>query len=162
MNDIGRNLVTGAADVSAVWRGNAAEAEQEYQLSVGAAVYALHRICDQYADLYERAAEAAKNLHAVVTGLIGQLIDVLIVVNAAAALGTVSIETGIGAVLGYSVAGYYALQAHELYSEISSHFGNAEAIIKGIAGSIEMVKTSMEVALLPDLDPYQHPALADR
>ncbi|WBB91447.1 hypothetical protein [Verrucosispora sp. WMMC514] len=162
MDDIGRNLITGAADVSTVWRGNAAEAEQEYQLSVGLAARALHPVCDQYADLYSKAAEAAKQLYSVVTGLISKLIDVLIVINAAAAVGTATIKTGVGAVIGYSVAGYYAWQAYDLYDEISSFFGNAEMVFKGIAASIEMVKAGMEVASLPDLEPYQHPALVDR
>ncbi len=157
MNDLGRNLITGAVDVSEVWRGNAAEAEQEYQLTLGSAAQALHPVCDQYADLYTRAAEAAKQLYSVVTGLISKLIDVLIVINAAAAIGTATLETGVGPVLGYSVAAYYAWQAYDLYNEISTFYGNAEATFKGIAGSITLVKAGMEVAALPDLKPYQHP-----
>ncbi|MFD6712347.1 hypothetical protein AMK25_22375 [Micromonospora sp. TSRI0369] len=159
MDDLGRNLISGAADVPSVWRGNAAEGEQEYQLSLGSAARALRPVCDQYADLYSRAAEAAKQLHNVVTGLITKLIDVLIMVNASAAVGTATIETGVGPVLGYSVAAWYVWQAYDLYNEISTFFGNAEATFKLIAGSIEMVKAGMEVAKLPDLKPYQHPGL---
>ncbi|MEU8374733.1 hypothetical protein AB0C22_16635 [Micromonospora sp. NPDC048894] len=162
MDDLGRNLINGAADVPTVWRGNAAEAEQEYQLSLGIAAQALHPVCDQYADLYTRAAEAAKQLYSVVTGLISKLIDVLIIVNAASAVGTATIETGVGPVLGYGVAAYYAWQAYDLYNEISTFYGNAEATFKGIAGSIEVVKAGMEVASLPDLKPYQHPGQAPR
>jgi uncharacterized protein YukE len=162
MDDLGRNLITGAADVPQVWRGKAAEAEQEYQLSLGTAARALHPVCDQYGDLYTRAAEAAKQLYSVVTGLISKLIDVLIVVNASAALGTATIETGVGPVLGYSVAAYYAWQAYDLYTEISTFYGNAEATFKGIAGSIEMVKAGMEVSSLPDMKPYQHPGQVAR
>lgn len=94
-----------------------------------------------------------------VTGLITKLIDVLIMVNASAAVGTATIETGIGPVLGYSVAAWYAWQAYDLYNEISAFFGNAEATFRLIAGSIEMVKAGMEVAKLPDLKPYQHPGV---
>ncbi|MFE9206221.1 hypothetical protein [Micromonospora sp. NPDC007230] len=160
LDDLGRNLITGAADVPEVWRGNAAEAEQEYQLSLASAARALHPVCDQYADLYTRAAEAAKQLYSVVTGLISKLIDVLIVINVASAVGTATIETGVGAVVGYGVAAYYAWQAYDLYNEISTFYGNAEATFKGIAGSIEMVKAGMEVSSLPDLKPYQHPQVA--
>ncbi len=35
--------------------------------------------------------------------------------------------------------------------------GDWDAYVKGIAGSIEMVKAGMEVAALPDLKPYQPP-----
>ncbi|WUR62301.1 hypothetical protein OHS32_13295 [Micromonospora chokoriensis] len=155
--EVGRNLVTTTADVPEVWRGQAAEAEQEFQLKLGGAAAALHPACDQYADLYTKAAEAAKHLFDVVSGLITKLIDVLIVVNLASAVGTATIETGIGPVVGYGVAAYYAWQAYDLYKEISTFYGNAEATFKGIAGAIGMIQAGAAVAALPDLQPYQHP-----
>ncbi|MFE9960507.1 hypothetical protein [Micromonospora sp. NPDC005299] len=157
LDDLGRNLITSTGDVPQVWRGNAAEAEQEYQLGLGAATRALHPACRQYADLYTQAAEAAKHLYSVVTGLISKLIDVLIVINLASAAGTATIETAIGAVAGYSIAAYYAWQAYDLYNEISTWYGNAEATFRTIAGSIELIKAGMAVAALPDLKPYHHP-----
>ncbi|MEV4629344.1 hypothetical protein AB0J90_24090 [Micromonospora sp. NPDC049523] len=158
MHDLGRNLTTGAAEVPSVWRGNAAEAEQEFQFALGAATMALHPACDRYADLYLQAAEAAKQFFSVVSGLISELIDVLIIVNLAAVIGTATIETGIGAVAGYGVAAYYTWQAYDLYREISNVYGTAEATFKGIAGSIAMIDAGLEVASIPDLKPYQHPA----
>jgi len=156
--DIGRNLTATAADVSGVWRGNAAEAEQEYQLTLGAAAMALHTVCDQYAELYLKAAEAAKNFFSVVTGLITKLIDVLIIINLASVIGTATIKTGVGAVAGYSIAAYYAWQAHDLYRDISKFYGDAEATFKAIAGSIATIEAGAEVARLPELKPYRHPA----
>jgi hypothetical protein len=155
--DAGRNLVTATGDVPEVWRGRAAEAEQEYQLKLGNAAMALHPTCDQYAELYTKAAEAAKQLFDVVSGLITKLIDVLIVINLASAVGTATIETGVGPVLGYGVAAYYAWQAYDLYNEISTYYGNAEATFKAIAGTIGMIQAGAAVAALPDLTPYQHP-----
>jgi hypothetical protein len=75
--------------------------------------------CAQYNDLYMQAAKATKNLFEVVSELMSQLIDVLIIINAAGAIGTATIETGIGPVLDYSVAAFYAWQAYKLYEEIS-------------------------------------------
>ncbi|MFY1583550.1 hypothetical protein ACN267_03495 [Micromonospora sp. WMMD734] len=155
--DVGRNLVAAAGDVPEVWRGNAAEAEQEFQLKLGTAAMALHPICDQYAELYTKAAEAAKQLFDVVSGLLAKLIDVLIVINLASAVGTATIETGVGPVVGYGVAAYYAWQAYDLYDEISTFYGNAEATFKGIAGTIGMIQAGAAVAALPDLKPYHHP-----
>lgn len=159
LDALGSNLIANAADVPTVWQGNAAEAEQEYQLTLGRAACALRPICDQYGRLYTEAAEAAKQLYSVVTGLITKLIDVLIVINAAAAVGTATLETGIGPIAGYGVAAYYAWQAYDLYNEISAFFSNAEATFKGIAGSITMIKAGLAVASLPDLQPYHHPGL---
>jgi hypothetical protein len=158
MHDVGRNLTSGAADVPSVWRGNAAEAAQEFQLTLGASTMALHSVCDRYADLYLQAAEAAKQFLSVVSGLIGKLIDVLIIVNLAAVLGTATIQTGVGAVAGYGVAAYYAWQAYDLYKTISTVYGNAEATFKTIAGAIAMIDAGLGVIKLPDLKPYQHPA----
>jgi hypothetical protein len=155
---IGRNLVAGAADVSTVWRGNAAEGEQEYQLRLGNAAMGLRTAAHQYYDLYMKASEATKNLFDVVSGLMAQLIDVLIIVNAAGAVGTATIETGIGPVLGYSVAAFYAYQAYKLYEEISTFFGTADAAIKALAGAVGSVEVRLAVDDLPDMQPYEHPA----
>ena len=157
-HDIGRNLVTGAAEVSTVWRGNAAEGEQEYQLGLGTAAMQLKTACTQYNDLYNKAAESTKNLFEVVSGLMSQLLDVLIIINAAAAVGTASIETVIGPVLGYGVAAYYVYQAYKLYEEISRFFGTADNVIKALAGTVESIEAKLAVDDLPQTQPYRHPA----
>jgi hypothetical protein len=157
-HDIGRNLVAGAADVSTVWRGNAAEAEQEFQLAVGSAAMSLQTACGQYEQLYTRAAEAVKKLYDVVSGLISDLLDVLIIINASAAVGTATIETGVGPVAGYGVAAYYAWQAYDLYQEISAFYGNAEDLLNLIGGSITGIKATLAVKDLPTVQPYHHPA----
>jgi hypothetical protein len=156
--DIGRNLISGAQDVTTVWTGNAAEAEQEFQISLGSAAMKIQPACYEYARLYREAAEAAKQLFTTVTGLLGQLIDILIIINAAAAVGTATIETGVGPVVGYGVAAYYAWQAYELYKEISSFYQIAEMTVKGIAGSVAGVQAGMDLAKLPTVKPYHHPS----
>nr|WP_244945113.1 hypothetical protein [Couchioplanes caeruleus] len=157
-HDIGRILVTGAQDVSTVWRGNAAEAEQEFQLKLGGAAMGLKGACAEYNDLYTKAAESTKNLFEVVSGLMSQLLDILIIINAAGAVGTATIETVIGPVVGYSVAGYYIYQAYKLYEEISRFFGTADNVIKAIAGTVESVEAKLAVDVLPQTQPYRHPA----
>jgi hypothetical protein len=156
---IGRNLITGAGDVATVWRGNAAEAEQEFQLALGTAAMALEAVCDRYGRLYREAAEAAKLLFSSVGGLVGQLLDALIIINAAAAIGTATIETVVGPIAGYGVAAYYIWQAYDLYKRISTVYQTAEVTIKGIAGAIAAVEAGQEIATLPILEPYRHPAV---
>ncbi len=156
--DIGSNLIAGAQDVPSVWRGKAAEAEQEFQLALGLAASGLNDACGQYHKLYMQAAEAVKSLFDVTAGLISDLIDLLIIINVAAAAGTALIETGVGAVAGYGVAAYYTWQAYDLYKEISTFYGNCEDLLKVIAGSINTVKADLAVKDLPAVQPYQHPA----
>ncbi|MEV1288756.1 hypothetical protein [Micromonospora sp. NPDC049679] len=156
--DIGRNLSAGAGDVPSVWRGNAAEAEQEFQLRVASAAMHLQSVCAEYHRLYMQTADATKNLWNVVSGLIGKLIDVLIIVNAAAVVGTATSETIVGGAVGYGVAAYYIWQAYNLYQEISAVFGNAEAGYKAIAGTISAIDAKLKVDNLPELQSYRHPA----
>jgi hypothetical protein len=120
---------------------------------------ALESACGQYNQLYNQAAEATKSLFEVVSGLISDLIDLLIVINVASAAGTALIETGVGAVAGYGVAAYYTWQAYDLYKEISTFYGNTEDLIKAIGGSISSVKAALEVRDLPSVPPYHHPAV---
>ncbi|MGI5177141.1 type VII secretion target [Dactylosporangium sp. CA-152071] len=156
---IGGNLVTGAADVTAVWRGNAAEAEQEFQLLLGAAATALGPACAEYARLYPLAVDACRQLYEATGGLVEQLIDALIIVSVAGVVGTATIETGIGALTGYATVGFYTWQAIRLYQEISRLYGAAETTFRLIAAQIEAVRAGAEVTRLPSLPPYHHPAV---
>lgn len=158
-HDVGRNLITGTADVAAVWRGHAAEAEQEFQLALGRAAMALQPACREYSRLYREAAEAAKHLFVTVSGLIGQLLDLLIIVNVSAAIGTATIETVVGPIAGYAIAAYYTWQAYEVYKKVSSVYQTAEITIRGIAGAIGAVQAGQDLVRLPTLEPYRHPAV---
>ncbi len=161
--DTGRNLVAGAADVSSVWRGNAAEAEQEFQLALGNAVMDLGPIANEYFRLYMDAAQSVQELHAVATDLISTLIDKLIMVSISAAAGTATIETVIGPVVGYSVAAYYGWQAFELYNKISAYYSKTQLAINGIAAAIHTVQAGAgRGGATPALTPYQHPSIHDR
>jgi hypothetical protein len=59
--DIGTNVLAGAGDVGTVWRGKAAEAEQEFQLALGLAGAGLDDSCARYQQLYLQAADAVKS-----------------------------------------------------------------------------------------------------
>ncbi|MFC4997451.1 type VII secretion target [Dactylosporangium cerinum] len=155
----GGNLVTGAADVGIAWRGHAAEAEQEFQLALGGAATALGPACAEYARLYPLAVDACRQLYEATGSLIGQLIDTLIIVNVAGVIGTTTIETGIGAIAGYTVAAYYTWQAYKLYQEISRLYGAAEITFRLLAAQIEAVQAGAEVTRLPSIEAYHHPAV---
>jgi uncharacterized protein YukE len=153
--DIGLNLVAGARDVGAVWQGNAADAEQSFQLTLGAAASGMRAACAACADLYAQAATATRALFDVVADLISNLLDVLIIINAAAAVGTLLVETGLGAVAGYGLALYYAGQAWQLYGEISRWYAAADDTIKSIGAAIDSMRSSLAVPSMPVLRPLK-------
>ena len=151
VHDIGGNLVAGAAEVGTVWRGDAADREREYQVALGSAATGLQAACTAYSGLYAQAAEVTKSLFDVAGDLIGDLFDLLIVVNAAAAVGTAMVETGIGAIAGYGIAAYYAVQAYELYQKIARFYSIADDMIKAIGASVGAVRAELAVRDLPAL-----------
>jgi hypothetical protein len=155
---IGMNLLAGARDVDTVWRGKAAEAEQEFQLALGLAAARLDESCAQYHKLYLQAAEAVKNLFDVVSEMIADLLDLLIIINAAAAAGTALISTGIGAFAGYGIAAYYTWQAVDLYNDISKLYENTENLVRAVSGSVDAIQAEFAVKELPAMQPYRHPA----
>ena len=149
VHDIGGNLIAGAAEVDTVWTGDAADREREYQVALGSAAEGLQGACGEYSALYAQAAEATKGLFEVAGDLIGNLLDLLIIINAAAAVGTALVETGLGAVAGYGIAAYYAVQAYELYQKIARLYGMADDMIKAIGASIGSVHAELAVRDLP-------------
>ena len=71
--------------------------------------------------------------------------NVLVVINAAGAIGTATIETGAGPMVGYGVALFYAWQAYKLYEEISNLFGNADDIINALAGAVGSIQARLAI-----------------
>ncbi|AGZ40708.1 hypothetical protein AFR_12110 [Actinoplanes friuliensis DSM 7358] len=120
--DIGSNLLAGTKDVPSVWRCKAAEAEKEFQVALGLAATGLNDACAQYHKRYMQAAEAVKSLVDVTAGMISDLLDLLIIINAAAAAGRALIETSVGAVTGYGVAAYYTWQAGRIAGPVQGLF----------------------------------------
>jgi hypothetical protein len=156
--DVGRSLIAGAAGVASVWRGNAAEAEQEYQLRLGEAIMALGPACREYSERYMEAAEAARNFFPPASDLVAQFLDLVILAHLSAAAGTLLIETGIGAIAGFAVAAFYVSRAIEVYQQISSAYSRLEDSIRTLAAIVDTIQAGQEVATVPALEPYRGPA----
>lgn len=156
--EIGRNLLAGASRVDAVWRGSAADAEREFQTSLGTATEQLNGACQEFSQLYGEAADAAANLRDVAGDLITDLLDALIMVNLASAAGTALIETGLGAIAGYGIAAYYATQAYELYQEIARVYSVAGDSIEAVSAAIGSVHAEVDVPDLDAVQPYRYAA----
>jgi uncharacterized protein YukE len=154
---IGGNLAAGAVAVPSVWRGNAAENFQEYELELAAGARAIQEAGTQLGELYEQAAEAVKNIYDVIAGLIMKLLDILLVISIGLAGGAAMFYTFAGAFVGFSVALSYAVYAWQVYNQIAGIFGNGEAIIKSIAATIDTIDASAQVVNIAKLEPYRHP-----
>jgi hypothetical protein len=156
--DIGRNLLAGAADAAGVWEGNAADAERDFQVTLGDATVSFRDACATFAGLYGQAADAASSLRDVAGDLITGLLDALIMVNLASAVGTALIETGVGALAGYGVAAYYTAQAYQLYQQIARCYSTAEDLFEAMGAAIGSVRADLDVPDLPTIGPYRYAA----
>ncbi|MFI6071775.1 hypothetical protein ACIA5C_09320 [Actinoplanes sp. NPDC051343] len=156
--EIGRNLLAGVGRADAVWRGSAADAERRFQTSLGTATEELDGACQEFARLYGEAADAAANLRDVAGDLISDLLDALIMVNLASAVGTALVETGIGAVAGYGIAAYYATQAYQLYQEIARCYSIAGDTVEALSAAIGSVHADVDMPDLGAVQPYRYAA----
>jgi hypothetical protein len=153
--DIGQNLLAGARDAETVWVGSAADAEREFQTRLGTSAQGLREACASFSQLYGQAADAAADLRDVAGDLISDLLDLLIMVNLAAAVGTALVETGFGAIAGYGIAAYYAGEAYKVYQEIARYYGAAEDLFEGLSATIGSIHAEVDVPDLDALQPYQ-------
>jgi hypothetical protein len=156
--EIGRNLLAGATRSEAVWQGSAGDAERRFQTSLGTATEELDGACQEFARLYGEAADAAANLRDVAGDLISDLLDALIMVNLASAVGTALVETGIGAVAGYGIAAYYATQAYQLYQEIARCYSIAGDTVEALSAAIGSVHADVDMPDLGAVQPYRYAA----
>jgi hypothetical protein len=154
--DIGRNLLAGASQADAVWQGSAADAERQFQTTLGSKTEGVRDACLQFSELYGKAADAAASLRDVAGDLITNLLDALIMVNLASAAGTALIETGLGAIAGYGIAAYYATQAYQLYQEISLLYTTAEDTVEALGAAIGSVHAEVDVPDLTVVQPYRY------
>jgi hypothetical protein len=156
--DIGRNLLAGARDAEQVWRGDAADAERNFQVTLGGATTSFRDACASCATLYGRAADAVSKLRDVTGDLIAGLLDALIMVNLASAAGTALIETGVGALAGYGLAAYYAERAYHLYQQIARCYSATEDLFEALGATIGSVRADLDVPDLPAVSPYRYTA----
>jgi hypothetical protein len=154
---IGDNLAAGAVSVPLVWRGNAAEDFQEYELKLATAARSINELGRILHSSYRQSADCVKNFYEVISGFIVKMFDALLMVSIGLASGTALIATLAGSVIGYSVALSYALYAVDLYNDMSKAFTHAENALKAIAGAAASVEASTELMDLPAMEPYRHP-----
>jgi hypothetical protein len=141
--DLGTNLLRAAHDTPLVWRGNAATTTEAILVANAAVLDELAEAGLFYSDRYRDAAQAAIKCFDTVSALAGDLVDRLLLAGVAAAMGTATIETGIGALIGYSVAGYYAYQALKIVYEVQIAINTLSTVVTGLAGLMDAYEANL-------------------
>ncbi|GLY93923.1 hypothetical protein [Actinoplanes sp. NBRC 103695] len=152
-----QNLERAAGDIPSVWTGQAAEACQEYLVTLAKAIRDVQDTMTQYQKQYAEASKAARDLFEAASGPVGLLLDKLLYISIALAGGTATIPTVIGPVLGYGAAAYFAYEAIEIYNRISSVYGNAKSAFYGISGVIGALEAGADLSKAVKQG-FDHPA----
>jgi hypothetical protein len=134
LQQLGINIQKGVIDLDASWDGNASDAAYQYFSNLGAAVSGQQGSLYDIVDSYHKAAIGAWELSNQLGNILQALADKAILAGIAAAAGTAAAETGIGAVVGYGVAGLLVVDMLRLINKASTIINTAGTVIVGLLG----------------------------
>ncbi|OJF12583.1 WXG100 family type VII secretion target [Couchioplanes caeruleus] len=147
LHDLAANIQSGATTLQSTWRGNAGDTAYRYFTDLATAVDALKDPLNKIGEAYRVMAESVWAAGEAVGGALKGLIDSAVVAGIAAAAGTITAETGVGAVVGYGIAGVEVANMLRLWGEATKFAQNATAavllfrsVLTGTLSDLEMVK----------------------
>lgn len=134
LQQIGVDIQNGAIDLDRTWDGNAGDAAYNYFTELAAATSGQQTALYAAAQGYRDAARGAWQLSTQLGNLLQAIVDKAILMGVSAALGTATAETGIGAVVGYGVAGWQAVELLKLVNRASTIINTAGTVIMAAFG----------------------------
>lgn len=147
----GANLDKAAVDAESIWSGKAADQFVALLRVLSHQTKYLAGVCGELAEAYPDAVQAAKDLHEALSGIVGMIIDWLIAAGIAAAAGSALIETVVGAIAGYALAGYCVWQIFQLIDKATTVYGTAKTAVQAVIAVVSAVEASgIEDVALPE------------
>ena len=134
---IGWNLKSGNASMDGYWSGNAADDAWAYVDAIADRAIRHKQPLEEIASNCRQAAHAAYAFARAAGPIGAMLIDKVIVAGIAAAVGTASAETGIGAAAGYGVAAVASIEVVEDADRMFRLMGQADALVRVVQGTIQ-------------------------
>ncbi|MBB5866656.1 hypothetical protein F4553_000035 [Allocatelliglobosispora scoriae] len=160
LDEVDLHLAADARQTHAGWEGTAGDAAAVYFAHAGTAIRAQAATLRDLAAAYRGISFATNLAQRQLNGLIGSLVDRLIIIGIASAAGTALIETGVGAVAGYSIAALQVIAFLEDWALAAAIIQTAVGVITGAAP--ELLSLTRTLAYAPSTElpttPYQHPA----
>ncbi|GIM98231.1 hypothetical protein [Paractinoplanes toevensis] len=159
-DDLAYNVQGGAMAVHRVWQGAAADAAYAHFTGTATAAESLVDPLKQIAAQFDTIAHGVWGTAEAVTGWVKGMIDAAIIAGIAAAAGTITAESGIGAIVGYGVAAIEVCELLDMWAQATAAMTNLYSIVQGALGTIESQLAFLREAQLPStsvFDPYQSP-----
>jgi hypothetical protein len=160
--DFGINLEYSTLSLGQGWQGSAADAASRYFSDLAAATSGTQLALYEVARSYEKVANGVWLLASQLSAIIEAICDAAILAGVAAAGGTILVETGVGAFVGYGLAAAKTAEIIELVGKASVIIQAAGTAILGVTGFAMDVANqggSLKKYPLPG-KPYDHPAVS--
>lgn len=159
MQEAGIEVQAGVNEVDKTWDGNAADAAFNYFTGVATATSGQQLALYEAAKGYHQAAKGAWQLSGQLGNLLQAIADKAIIMGISAAIGTATAETGVGAVAGYGVAGWQAIELLELINKASTIINTAGTVIlAAFGGGMTMAGQGGDLSAVPlPAAPYAAP-----
>jgi hypothetical protein len=135
LQELGIDIQHGAIDLDESWGGNAADAAYLWFSQFAASVSGQQLDLRNIQENYHKAAMGAWQLSNQLGNILQAIADKFLIAAIASAAGTITAETGVGAVVGYGVAGLQAVQILEKFNDGSTKINAAGSVIMGIFGT---------------------------
>ncbi|TMM35772.1 MAG: hypothetical protein E6F99_18295 [Actinobacteria bacterium] len=135
LEQLGINIQQGMLDLDPAWDGNASDAAYQYFSNFAAAVGGQQSSLYDIGENYHKAALGAWQLANQLGNIVQALADKAIIAGIAAAAGTATAESGVGAIVGYGVAGLMVVDMLDLINKASTIINAAGTAILGLFGT---------------------------
>lgn len=157
---IGANIQQAMTEADKAWDGNASDSAYQYFTSLATAVGQQQGTLDDIAESYHKAASGAWLLASQLGNILQALADKAIIAGISAAVGTVTAETGVGALVGYGVSAIMVVQMLELINRASVIINTAGTVILGLFGTaVDLAYQGGDLSAVPlPATAYQAPA----
>lgn len=160
LHDLAYNIQSGATTLRPQWQGTAGDSAFRYFTTTANAVSDLRQPLNAISQAYREVADAVWAIGEALGGTIKALLDAAIIAGIAAAAGTVTAETGVGAAVGYGLAAAEVANMLRLWGDATNLCQKLSAAVNTFRALLNRELSDLDaVALpaLPDGGRYDHP-----
>lgn len=129
VDDMRGHLASACSYIGAAWQGYAASSAQDYFADLLDTLSRAHTELIDAGDAFDNYATGVEETAEAVAGAIYGIYDAVLIAVAAAAIGTVTIETIVGGIAGWGVAGIAILRGAALANEVNDRFQQLNDLI---------------------------------
>jgi uncharacterized protein YukE len=160
VHDLAINVQSGASSLPEHWQGNAGDAAFRYFTDLAESIENLRVPLVEMAKEYRTMANAVWEAGDAIGGLLKGMCDAAIIAGIAAAGGTATAATGLGAAVGYGLAAGEAAYILTQWALITKYLQYANAAVMGFRAGLDRGLSSLESIAFPSIGGgpgYDHP-----